>query len=217
MGWSKSFLLRPLIPKICSCQQVSLTRQPRDVSRVNELETAEETAFDILLTLKSKAKKVFSKKDISGLAKSRALEKYLETFHQTKSKASGAQLWSLQVICSLFLSKAIIFQALLTQPDSCSCYAQVLALTTRQAFGGSSGRRQECKGCSFSPSPQGPWPALCMLQWHLEQCQGAPGTPDAASQHSPRWGPTRLAKSCPWEANTMRYSSSDRQTETQDR
>lgn len=62
MGWSKSFLLRPLIPKICSCQQVLLTRQPRDGSRVNEPETAEETAFDILLTLKSQAKKIFSKK-----------------------------------------------------------------------------------------------------------------------------------------------------------
>lgn len=62
MGWTKSFLLWPLIPNICSHKYPLLTRQPRDVSRVSEPETAEEIAFKIFSTLKMKAKKVFSKR-----------------------------------------------------------------------------------------------------------------------------------------------------------
>lgn len=52
--WTKSFLLWPLIPKICSYKQPSLTRQPRDVSRVSKPETAEEMAFKRLPTFKAK-------------------------------------------------------------------------------------------------------------------------------------------------------------------
>lgn len=47
--------------KICSYKQLSLTRQPRGASRVDESQTSETIAFKILLTLKMKAKKVFGK------------------------------------------------------------------------------------------------------------------------------------------------------------
>lgn len=63
MGWTKSVLLWPLIPKICSYKQLS--KPPWDVSRVNEPETAKEAAFDILSTLKIKANTAFGKGPLS--------------------------------------------------------------------------------------------------------------------------------------------------------
>ena len=59
LSWTRSFLLWPLIPKLCSHKQPLLTRQPRDVSRVSKPETAEEMAFKRLPTFKIKAKKAF--------------------------------------------------------------------------------------------------------------------------------------------------------------
>ena len=70
----------PLIPKICSCEQLSLTRQPRDVSRVSEPETAEEVAFKRLPTFKIKAKKAFGIERFRS-GQIQALQKYLGTFH----------------------------------------------------------------------------------------------------------------------------------------
>lgn len=85
MGWTKCLALASDSQHLL-CKP--LTRPPRGVSRVHEPETAEETAFDLPSTLKIKAKRAFGKGP-SGLAKSRALGKCLETFHQIQSEAGG--------------------------------------------------------------------------------------------------------------------------------
>lgn len=119
VGWTK-YLALASDSQILLCKPH--TRPPRDVSRVHEPETVEETAFDIPSTLKIKAKRAFDKEP-SGLAKPRAWGKCLETFHQIQSEASGPAL----VITSCL--QLVSFQSNCPPSSSGQPDAKVLALT----------------------------------------------------------------------------------------
>lgn len=136
-------------------------------------------------------------KDISGLAKSRALEKYLETLHQAQSEASRARLWSLWVICSLFLSKAIFsyLRAKLFRPGLVSAAAM---------HGSSAAQPDRCLETALAggrnvralaPSePLGHWLALCMFQRHPEQ---------GRRQHARRTQQVRVFQARPSQAGNV--------------
>lgn len=148
----RSVLLWPLIPKISYKQ---LTRPPRAGSRVNEPETAEETGFDILLTLKMKAKRASSKGPFRFWPNPGLWKSVLRCFTKPRVKPEGPGSGHYRLLAACFflkqLSSKLFCAGLLSAAVVCSPRPHNLT-----GVGDSSGRRQECEGCGFRPSPQDP-------------------------------------------------------------